>query len=196
MPPEPPTDIPKERRVLEEQCPNLRAAQYEVKSCSTAAYNCLAWAVGDCTHNWSHKKLGGYYWPPDLPRDDSVETIMELFRRRGFRECKDVGPEAGVEKIAIYGDRLGCLHVARQTGGPWMSKMGDLADIEHTDVEAAESGMTGGFITVMCTEPEERKARPSFEVIRRLPRRLSDLIQRATPVTHGRDVAPSDASIS
>ena len=53
--------------------------------------------------------------------------------------------EAGVDKVAIYGDAVGmALHAARQThGGRWTSKMGDLADIEHDKPEEVASPLYG-----------------------------------------------------
>jgi hypothetical protein len=170
VPPEPASDPSRERQKLRDLCPELDKLPYKLRSKSTNRYNCVAFSAGDYRRNWSPERLGGYYWPDDLPRDDSLGTIKEIFRRRGFSECESTKPEDCVEKIAFYADRLGCTHVARQMpGGPWASKMGGAADIEHDEVEWVECPMVGKFVEVMCRVVEATAQPTEIEIVRRMP---------------------------
>jgi hypothetical protein len=182
--PEPATDPSRERRKLRELCPELDGKPYVLRSKSTSKYNCVAFALGDFAHNWmptlgpSGKQLGGYRWPDDLPRDDALPTVKEIFRRRGFSECDSNDPGEGVERVAFYADRLGCTHVAYQRpGGPWASKMGDAADIEHDEPEWVECPMVGRFVEVMCRQAgkPDRDPEPVLEVVLQLPANLSEI---------------------
>jgi len=148
--PDPPSDVAAEQHALLDQLPHLVDAlygtDYTIESCSTDDYNCLAWAMGDCSQPWSPSLQGGYYWPPDLVVGlPVVEVVAELFRRDGYAECGDSGLVAGAEKVAIYADSFREVrHVARQlSSGWWASKLGDLGDIEHATLELVECGLYG-----------------------------------------------------
>jgi hypothetical protein len=75
----------------------------------------------------------------------AVSAVEAVFRLRGYEPCDDGSLEAGVDKIAVYGDSLGeAKHATRQMrNGRWTSKMGDLADIEHDKPEEVESTLYG-----------------------------------------------------
>lgn len=171
--PPPAANPEEEARLLEEQCPGLAGADYRVTSASTKTYNCVAWSVDDFERCWSPmpgipsaiggaiEPIGGYHWPKDLPALMGIETLKELFRRRGFSACETTNPEDGVEKVAIYGDEIICTHVAVQRlGEPWTSKMGDRADIEHTQAAAIECGLVGQIQAVLrrATNPASASA--------------------------------------
>jgi hypothetical protein len=82
----------------------------------------------------------GYYWPPGVPKDDSVQSWIRVFEIHGYEPCPGDEPEQGIEKIAIYGKSNGdATHVARQLPtGEWTSKLGKLEDIEHDNLGALE----------------------------------------------------------
>lgn len=167
--PRPASDPSREKRRVEAQCPGLRGMPYRVTSESTKTYNCFAWAAGDFRRYWSPVPESGYYWPPDLPRDagfmrlafTTVEVIEEYFTRCGFDRCDSPAKESGVAKVAIFGDDVGALHVARQEpGGMWLSKMGDGPDIEHEELEWVEGPMMGKLQLILCKEVP--RAEPLF----------------------------------
>lgn len=67
-----------------------------------------------------------------------------------------------VEKIAIFGDVLGALHVARQPAdGAWLSKMGDGADIEHEVLEWIECRAVGQLQVVLARDRRPNTPRGS-----------------------------------
>jgi hypothetical protein len=159
--PERPTDPSGERRRVERCCPDLAGQRYHLHSKSSKRYNCVAWANQDCRRYWSPRR--GYYWP--VPRDEStpdiatVEILEAWFRTQGFVDCDSVDPSARVERVAIYGDVLSALHVARQPahGGGWLSKMGDGPDIEHEELGWIEGPSAGRVQLIVCRvvgEPE------------------------------------------
>lgn len=149
-----PVQLAVERAALFEQRPDLEGTTVQITSPSTRDYNCIAWAAGDNSRVWSPavgpggQSVGGYYWPPDVPALPSVSAVEQLFIQRGFTvtDRGDTALEPGVEKVAIFGeDEMGCVtHAARQgANGRWLSKMGDLADVEHDllDVEGVCYGI-------------------------------------------------------
>lgn len=155
--PEAPQDVEAEKAAVLEQLPHLEGAEYgadwSVKSCSTDDYNCIAWAMGDCEQNWSPALQGGYYWPPDSVVGVPVlDVVAGIFRAAGYAECGDSAPVAGAEKVALYTDSLREVrHAARQLpSGSWVSKLGDLADIEHAAVDAVECGLYGRVTMILC----------------------------------------------
>src|SRR2546423_566142 len=88
---------------IDSDFPKLRQEGYEVTSEETTNYNCFAWAAHDTARWWSPMPLLGYYWPDALPRDTTVQTFIELYRREGaFAPCEDGSQEEGFEKIALY----------------------------------------------------------------------------------------------
>ncbi len=88
----------------------------------------------------------GYYWPPGVAKDDSLESWIKIFEIHGYRICKNAELEPDVEKVAIYGRPETKIpeHVARQKrSGVWVSKLGKGADIEHDKLEALSSDLYG-----------------------------------------------------
>jgi hypothetical protein len=139
-------------RRIEEQFANLGATQYDVTSSETCAYNCVAWAVGECDRWWDPDPLGaGYYSPDGIPHKGDLAAYVELFKSRGYTPCESREPEEGVGKIAIYGDPGRCefKHVARQLeNGKWTSKLGTWEDIEHM-LEGLEGDRGRGYGCVL-----------------------------------------------
>lgn len=107
-------------------------------------YNCIAWAAGDNTKRWWPTNLGGYWWPPELPKDEETkENFIRAFELIGYRQCKHERRERGIEKVALYLDSKGIpTHMARQIESGdfvWWSKCGvDLEDIKHKSLFSLE----------------------------------------------------------
>jgi hypothetical protein len=112
--------------------PGLDNDNHKVTSDATDEYNCIAWAAGHNDAWWDPNPFPKYYWPEDLPLEDTVENLVRLFEGLDYVICDSADYEEGVEKIAIYGDDLGYTHAARQLpNGKWTSKLGGMQDIEH-----------------------------------------------------------------
>jgi len=80
----------------------------------------------------------------------TVPLLEKWFRSQGFGDC-DGMEEQLVERVAIYGDVLSALHVARQPPGRgWLSKMGDGPDIEHAELSWIEGPWSGRLQLVLC----------------------------------------------
>jgi len=99
------------------------------------AYNCFSWAVG-IDNLW----LDMYYFQRYFKLDPSsldhsangYAFFMEMF---DFKICTNGNLENGFEKIAIYEQYGEFQHVALQkSNGNWKSKMGQMEDIEHKDL--------------------------------------------------------------
>ncbi len=110
----------------------------------TPCHNCVAWEANDSSRWWDH--VPGYYWPDGLPRDESVEAYVGLFRRLGFELCDNPEHEPGFEKIAVYGRAGKFSHVARLLeSGIWTSKLGTLEDIEHDDLDSLTEDLDDSY---------------------------------------------------
>ena len=82
---------------LEYLFPNLAGSGYEIADEASRVYNCIAWALGITTERWNSEDPADY-WPPSLPRNNRVETVMRLFAAEGFSLCDDDTLEPGYEK--------------------------------------------------------------------------------------------------
>ena len=113
--------------------PLLRKEGYEVTSPAERDYNCIAWAFGDKSRWWWPDKYLQYYWPPNVKRDETLESFIEAFENMGFEICEKAEREEGFEKISIYTKHdHNPTHAARQLeNGKWTSKLGQSEDIEH-----------------------------------------------------------------
>ncbi len=113
--------------------PNL--VDFSVTSESTLQYNCLAWALGDDSR-WIDPTGENAYWPEGVSDDDTVDSVIDLFRLVGYELCEDGSLEAGYEKIAVYAVNGSPTHAARQLeDGRWTSKLGKYEDIVHATPE-------------------------------------------------------------
>lgn len=129
---------------LERLFPNLAVRGYMATSPADARYNCVAWAAGDTTRNWDSTRPGGY-WPADADVGESLEHLIALFRHQGYEVCATGAVEPEYEKVAIFADANDeWQHAARQLpDGQWTSKMGELEDIVHRDIDAVASSDYG-----------------------------------------------------
>ena len=141
---------------LELLFPNLSASGYRITSPSTREYNCIAWAAGDSTRWWDPTPFPRYYWPQGVSLSDTVAGLVRMFESIGFALCDSEEVEESVDKIAIYGDRFGYTHAARQLpDGKWTSKVGGLEDICHDTLEALTESDYGEVRCLMMRPQEE-----------------------------------------
>jgi hypothetical protein len=103
-------------------------------------YNCIAWAAGNDSRWWWPDANNIGYWPPTIPREETVAAFVSAYALQGYTQCIDGALEPGFEKIAIYGLTVGSdlvpTHAARQLAdGRWTSKLGNCEDIEHDTLE-------------------------------------------------------------
>lgn len=127
---------------LESLFPGLRNEDFTLKSPIDPAYNCAAFAAGELEEWWDPYNPEGT-WP--------VNHFIAVFQRQGFVVCDDANVEEGFEKIAIYADASGDFgHAARQQpSGRWVSKLGELEDIEHASLDAVASATYGRPVAFM-----------------------------------------------
>ena len=120
--------------------PGLELSHFEITSPRTSSYNCIAWALGNTDRVWDpDEHADEAYWPADMARDASIETLTAVFSQVGFAECDQGDLQEGLEKIAFYAVGAEFTHVARQlVDGRWTSKLGEDCDIEH-ELEALVS---------------------------------------------------------
>ena len=103
-------------------------------------YNCIAWAAGNDSRWWWPDMANIGYWPPNIPREETVTAFIAAYAIQGYAQCADGALEAGFEKIVLYGVRVAFeivpTHAARQlSDGRWTSKLGNCEDIEHDTPE-------------------------------------------------------------
>jgi len=87
---------------LEDVFPCLKKSSYKITSPIDPRYNCVAFAVGDLTQFWDDVNVKGYYWPPGVPRADTLIGWTKIFEIHGYEETDNRGLEPEYEKIAIY----------------------------------------------------------------------------------------------
>ena len=134
---------------IEDSFPNLAAFGYEITSEASGVYNCIAWALSISTQQWDYNIPGGY-WPPSLPRNRKVETLIQLFAMAGYAVCDSCEQETGYEKITLYAVDGLFAHVAMQLeDGRWTSKLGDLEDITHPSPDSLAGGYYGEVHCIM-----------------------------------------------
>lgn len=139
---------------IEKSIPNLLAYGYTVTSPETVEYNCIAWVAGDTTAWWWPDVQYQYYWPPEIPRSETIETFIKAYETLGYTICDNAEYEDGFEKVAIYVASNGKpTHADRQLSNDlWTSKLGRLEDIEHS-----LDGLVGsiyGSVAVIMKHPK------------------------------------------
>lgn len=138
------------KKFIERDFPNLVTQGYKLTSPDTIDYNCVAWAAEDDETWWWPDAQNQEYWPPGVPREETLEAFQQAFETLGYKVCEDDTLETGFQKIAIYlnANKIP-THVARQLpDGKWTSKLGSDEDIEHNNLQ----GLTGnpGYGEVAC----------------------------------------------
>lgn len=124
---------------------NLHSGQFLITSEESLDYNCFAWAANDTQNIWG--PVARYYWPPNVPRAETLDAYVAVFGTLGFEPCAHGQLEVGAEKIAIFVNaQMIPTHAARQLeNGRWTSKIGDWEDIEHV---LADLSGTPGYGTI------------------------------------------------
>jgi len=131
--------------------PRLLPGSFTFQSPKSNEYNCIAWAAGQDSVWWWPVPENHYYWPPDIPRTDTVESFRLAFQSLGYEECQDACLETGFEKVSIYARSDGKpTHAAKQMqNGKWTSKLGSAEDIEHEDPETLTGSVYGQPVIFM-----------------------------------------------
>ena len=132
---------------LTELFPALNSDNHAITSEAVSKYNCVAWAVGSTHHWWQAAHVRGYYWPPGVSTDHTLQSWIHAFQIHGYSLCSHGEHEPGWEKLAIYVlDDDDPQHVARQLrNGEWTSKLGELEDISHKTLDVLEGDGPEGY---------------------------------------------------
>jgi len=140
--------------IIELAFPNLVVNGYTITSPATPDYNCIAWAAEDIQAWWWPDQQLCYYWPPEIPRKETLEVFIMAYEALGYSVCEDPAYEINFEKIAIFADAAGKpTHAARQLhSGKWTSKLGNSEDIEHA--LGGISGSKYGVVAVIMKRPK------------------------------------------
>ena len=137
------------------ELPNLTIQTCQVTSAASRRYNCIAWASKDTTRWWWPDAQGLYYWPPGVPREETLPAFMLAYEKQGYKLCFNDSLQAGVEKIAIFGhkqlDGIAVpTHAALQLeSGEWSSKLGIFEDVRHKSLDDANGPAYGKMICCM-----------------------------------------------
>lgn len=136
------------------ELPHLTIHTCTVTSPASRRYNCIAWAPGEDIRNWWPDQMGIGYWPPNVPREVTVDAFMLAYESLGYRLCYDGNVEIGIEKIALFGiGPAGAetpTHAALQLeSGEWTSKLGPFEDVRHKVVGAVNGPVYGSVICYM-----------------------------------------------
>ncbi|MEP7374368.1 MAG: hypothetical protein ABI675_13325 [Chitinophagaceae bacterium] len=132
--------------VVLNEFPNSSAEPFIQTSHVDVNYNCIAWAASDNTRWYEPDPIGTYYWPPEVPRDYTVDAYINLYEFLGYERCQNGDHEEGYIKVAVFANGLLPTHAARQLeNGNWTSKLGKHIDVEHS-IFGIEDGMYGQVV--------------------------------------------------
>jgi hypothetical protein len=141
--------------------PALTDADFTETSKATRKYNCIAWAAKDTTKKWWPDPLGIGKWPPNVPREVTVDAFVRAFGTLGYVRCDNRELEDGFEKVVLYGiidlnGNISPTHAAIQLpNGNWSSKIGDCEDIEHPALESLEGPLYGQVLARYLKRPRQ-----------------------------------------
>ena len=129
------------------ELPNLNSNNHQITSPRKNRYNCIAWAAGIDTQWWWPEPVY-YYWPKRVPREVTLDAFVAVFSLLGYEECLEHSLEEGYDKVVLYAKYEGGLlkptHAAKQLpNGKWTSKLGNLEDIEHTELDDVSGPIYG-----------------------------------------------------
>ena len=122
--------------------PNLRREGWQ-RTSEPAAYNCIAFAVGETSKYWwpnpAFPDPCDDYWPTGVPNEESIDAFVQALATVGFVLCDSGDPEQGYQKIVLYELNGAPTHAAvLQENGNWRSKLG-----RHEDIETTLAGLVG-----------------------------------------------------
>lgn len=125
--------------------PQLKPNNHSITSPQTFDYNCIAWAAGEDDRWWWPAQQPHAYWPPGVPRVETVEAFIKAFSTKNYIPCVDGTHQPNIEKVVLYVDGSGKpTHMARQLPtGQWTSKCGPWCDISHHNPEVVAGGVYG-----------------------------------------------------
>lgn len=128
--------------------PNLLAGEYVRASDKSDEYNCIAWAIGETARPWWPWER--YYWPPEVPYEETLDAFVAVFKLQGYEPCDDAGLEDQYEKVAIFAnqDRTPTHAAIQRPNGMWSSKLGIEEDIEHR-LNGVEGPMYGTVAVIL-----------------------------------------------
>lgn len=130
--------------------PRLTADNNQITRPRDRLYNCIAWAAGDTTRFWWPDEWGQSFWPPGVPREETMAAFVLAYETEGYKSCLDGTLENRREKIAIYTLDGKPKHAARQLDdGQWTSKLGRYEDIRHATLDAIEGPVYGTVVMFM-----------------------------------------------
>jgi hypothetical protein len=140
---------------LERIFPALHGSAYQMTSPQADTYNCVAWAAGDTTNWWwpdEPDNPDSAYWPPGVPREETLEAFRHAFATLGYAVCDHEGQEEEYEKVALFALAGAPKHAARQLPtGLWTSKLGPMEDIEHALHDL--TGLVYGSVALVMKRP-------------------------------------------
>jgi hypothetical protein len=137
--------------------PNSIQEPFEITSPDTGTYNCIAWALERTDRNYWVQPEEFFYWPPGLPRIESLDAFILLFELAGYVNCDTGELEPGFQKIALFVKNGLPTHAARQLPeGQWTSKLGILEDVRHS-LQSISGGLYGEAAVFMKRTMEADK---------------------------------------
>jgi hypothetical protein len=74
-------------RKIEKLFPSLQDTKYNIASPRAVEYNCIAWAAGETVTCWWPDRLNIGYWPPGVPREETLEAFIRAFETLGYTTC-------------------------------------------------------------------------------------------------------------
>jgi hypothetical protein len=149
------------------------AGRYKRTSNPTIDYNCLSWAVELIDTFLDPRGFSpGYSWPIGVKREWSISGCRGVLESFGYtEECKDGSFEDGFAKIAVFVNENDVpTHFARQIEGEkWTSKLGDLIDIFHDDLDCVQCEKYGAAKYYYKKRGAKAVWPPSKENLKNLP---------------------------
>jgi hypothetical protein len=135
--------------------PNLAPHNHRDTSPLDTRYNCIAYAAADQKRWYWPDVMGNGYWPPGVPRLETLDAFKALYATFGYTICSDGLVENGFEKVAIYALGGTPTHAARQLKtGKWTSKLGQAEDIEHDTPSVIDGPSYGSAVIFMKRKVE------------------------------------------
>ena len=138
---------------VEQLFPQIIGSRWNIASPFDRVYNCFAWAACDVNRRW--EPTPDEYWPI-ADRTYDIDCFIRAFATLGYEPCgMDYTRKLGWQKIAIFSEVFmneeWPAHIARQriVGRGWHSKLGELEDIVHYDLNALQGYRYGRVVLIL-----------------------------------------------